>query len=66
MSKPLVDTLSGGVFEVRTKVNRVQYRVLFCIKDSTMVLLHGFEKKVRSAQDEIAVARERKKEVDKE
>lgn len=66
VSKPLVDTLGGGLFEVRTKVDRVQYRVLFCIKDSTMLLLHGFVKKVRSAQDEIAVGRERKKDVEKE
>ena len=66
VSKPLVDTIGGGLFEVRTKVDGVQYRVLFSIKDSAMVLLHGFEKKVRSAPDEIEVGRDRKKDLDKE
>jgi phage-related protein len=66
VSKPLVDGLGGGLFEVRTKLENVQYRVLFCIKDSTMVLLHGFVKKVRTAQGEIATGRDRKKDVEKE
>ncbi len=29
VSKPLVDGLRGGLYEVRTKVGRIQYRVLF-------------------------------------
>lgn len=66
VSKPLVDGLGGGLYEVRTKVENVQYRVLFCIKDSTMVLLHGFVKKVRSAPEEIAIGRVRKRDIDDE
>jgi phage-related protein len=66
VSKPLVDGLGGGLYEVRTKVANVQYRVLFCIKDSTMVLLHGFVKKARTAPAEITLGRQRQKEVEKE
>ncbi len=40
----LVDGLGGGLYEVRAKVPNLQYRVLFCIKGSAMVLLHGFMK----------------------
>lgn len=65
VSMPLVDGLGGGLYEVRTKFENVQYRVLFCIKDSTMVLLHGFIKKGRIAPSEIAIGRARKKEVDR-
>lgn len=66
VSKPLVDGLGGGLYEVRTKVASVQYRVLFCIKESTMVLLHGFVKKARTAPGEIALGRARQKAVEEE
>ncbi len=61
VSKPLVGTLKGGLYEVRTKIDTVQYRILFAIVDSTMVLLHGFVKKSRTAPDEIAIGRARLK-----
>jgi phage-related protein len=63
VSMPLVRTLGGGLFEVRTKIDTLQYRVLFCIADSSMVLLHGFVKKSRAAPDEIAIGRKRLKEL---
>jgi phage-related protein len=66
VSKPLVDGLGAGLYEVRTKVGNVQYRVLFCIRDSTMVLLHGFVKKSRTAPTDLALGRSRQKEVEKE
>lgn len=66
VSKPLVDGLGGGLYEVRTKFEDVQYRVLFCIKNSAVVLLHGFVKKARTAPAEIKIGRQRKKDVDKE
>lgn len=66
VSKPLVDGLGGGLYEVRTKFERVQYRVLFCIAESTMVLLHGFVKKSRTEPVEIALGRERQKAVRKD
>jgi phage-related protein len=61
VSMPLVDTLGGGLFEVRSKVRGVQYRVLFGIHDSKMVLLHGFVKKKRTAPSDIKTGRERLK-----
>ena len=64
VSKPLVDGLGERLYEVRTKVDRIQYRVLFCIVSSTMVLLHGFKKKARTAPSEIAIGRQRQKEVE--
>jgi phage-related protein len=63
VSKPLVDGLGGGLYEVRTKVERVQYRVLFGIVEGTMVLLHGFVKKARTERDEVAGGRGRLKAV---
>jgi phage-related protein len=66
VSKPLVDGLGGGLYEVRTKVERVQYRVLFFIVESTMVLLHGFVKKARTEPGEIALGKDRMKAVRKE
>ncbi|MBS2023505.1 MAG: type II toxin-antitoxin system RelE/ParE family toxin [Deltaproteobacteria bacterium] len=59
ISKPLVDGLGEGLYEVRTKFERVQYRVLFCIQDDSLVLLHGFIKKARVAPDDIATGRKR-------
>ena len=61
VSKPLVDGLGGGLYEVRTKVEKVQYRVLFSIADNTMVLLHGFVKKARTEPDELALGRQRQR-----
>jgi len=54
------------LYEVRTKVERVQYRVLFCIAEGSMVLLHGFVKKARIEPDHIALGRKRQKQVEKE
>jgi phage-related protein len=66
VSKPLVDGLGGGLYEVRTKIERIQYRVLFCITENTMVLLHGFVKKARTEPAEIALGRRRQKQVEQE
>jgi phage-related protein len=66
VSKPLVDGLGKGLYEVRSTVDDVEYRVLFCIIDGTMLLLHGFIKKTRTAPREIAIGRERKKEAERE
>jgi phage-related protein len=66
VSMPLVDGLGGGLYEVRTKVDKVQYRVLFCIAGSNMVLLHGFVKKARTEPDDIALGRRRQREIEQE
>ena len=66
VSKPLVDGLGGGLYEVRSRVGNVRYRVLFCVTGSTMVLLHGFVKKARIAPAELAIGRARQREVEQE
>jgi phage-related protein len=58
-SRPLVDGLGGGLYEVRTKFEKVQYRVLFCIERDSFVLLHGFVKKARTAPDALSLGRQR-------
>jgi phage-related protein len=64
VGKPLVDGFGGGLYEVRSTVNRMEYRVLFCIVDSNMVLLHGVVKKSKKTpQADIGLARRRQKEV---
>ena len=45
VGKPYVDGFGAGLYEVRTKYDKKQYRVLFCIEDDTIILLHGFIKK---------------------
>ena len=64
VSKPLVDGLGQGLYEVRSTVKDVEYRVLFCIVAREMVLLHGFVKKAQKAPKEIAMGRARKKDVE--
>jgi phage-related protein len=65
ISRPLVDGLGAGLYEVRTTCERTEYRVLFCIEDSTMYLLHGFVKKSRrTPRTEVDLARRRQKAVE--
>ena len=48
VGKPLCDSLGGGLWEVRSAISTGRIaRVIFCIHDSQMVLLHGFLKKTR-------------------
>ena len=47
----------------RTKHDKKEYRVLFCIEDDTMILLHGFIKKTKKTPSAgVARARRRQKE----
>lgn len=42
---PTCKPMRNGLFEVRTNLGNRIARVLFCIRDGRMVLLHGFIKK---------------------
>lgn len=65
VSKPLVDGFGEGLYEVRTRCEGNSYRVLFCIRASTMVLLQGFQKKTRATPgQDIELARKRQREVE--
>jgi phage-related protein len=64
IGKPLVDGFGEGLFEVRTSFDHDIYRVLFCLDGSTMVLLHGFEKKAqKTPKRDLDLARKRQKKV---
>jgi phage-related protein len=60
IDKPLVDSLGHGLREVRSTHDKIEYRVIFIVDASTMVLLHGFTKttkKTRKADIDVALAR---------
>lgn len=65
LGMPTCRSMGAGLWEVRTDLesNRIA-RVLFCIVDDQMVLLHGFVKKTRKTPNsDVDLARKRKKEV---
>ncbi len=61
---PLVRSLGKELWEVRSRLPRRRIaRVIFCIADEHLVLLHGFIKKTQKIpQNEIDLALRRKKE----
>jgi phage-related protein len=62
VGKPLVDNLGDGIWEVRSRLDNRIARTLFAVVDEEIVLLHGFIKKQqRTPQDELVLARKRKK-----
>ena len=62
LGKPLVDGFGDGLYEVRTKYDRNNYRVLFAFSDNTMILLHGLLKKTpKTPKTDVALARQRQK-----
>jgi phage-related protein len=65
VGKPLVDGFGDGLFEVRSNLDSNIYRVLFCLEGSTMVLLHGFQKKTqKTPKSDLDLARRRRKEAE--
>lgn len=58
--------MGNGLFEVRSTITgRRIARILFCIHEGAMVLLHGFVKKTRKTPDaDLAIALKRMKEVE--
>jgi phage-related protein len=62
---PLCRALGKGLWEVRSDLTHGRIaRVLFCIHDSRMVLLHGFIKKTQKTPDaDLELAIKRTKEI---
>ncbi len=62
---PLCRSLGGGLWEVRSQLTQGRIsRVLFCIHNGRMVLLHAFIKKTQKTSDaDLALALKRKKEI---
>jgi phage-related protein len=61
---PLCRPLSGGLWEVRTSLpsGRIA-RVLFCVREATILVLSGFIKKTQKTPgEELELARKRMKE----
>jgi phage-related protein len=61
LGMPLVRSLGHGLWEVRTNLPERTARVIFCIHQEHMVLLHGFIKKTKKTPEkEIDLAKQRK------
>ena len=62
---PTCGPMGAGLWEVRTDLDDHRIaRVLFCIAEGQMVLLHGFVKKTRKTpKADLELARKRKREV---
>ena len=62
---PLCRALGKGLWEVRSELKGGRIaRVLFCVHDSRMVLLHAFIKKTqKTPQAELELALKRRKEI---
>jgi phage-related protein len=65
---PLCRAMGSGLWEIRTDLpTRRTARVLLCLYHGHLVALHGFIKKTRATRDEdLVLARKRKKEVEHE
>jgi phage-related protein len=60
LGKPLVDSLGGGLWEVRSSVGDRIARTFFIVVDEEIILLHGIIKKSRTApKQELNLARKR-------
>ena len=62
VGKPLVDHLSEGIWELRSRLRNRIARTLFIVAESEIVVLHGFIKKTQKTPfQEIDLARRRKR-----
>ncbi len=63
---PTCRAMGKGLWEVRSTIRNGIARVLFCIHDGQMVLLHGFVKKTQKTPEaEMILALKRKKEIER-
>ncbi|MCC5829045.1 MAG: type II toxin-antitoxin system RelE/ParE family toxin [Phycisphaeraceae bacterium] len=61
---PVCRPMGDGLWEVRSALDQRIARVLFCIADDSMWLLHGFIKKQpRTPPQDLALARRRMREI---
>ena len=63
LGMPLVRSLSHGLWEVRSNLSGTRIaRIIFCVDEERLVLLHGFIKKSqKTPQKDMELARRRKK-----
>ena len=64
---PVCKAMGDGLWEVRsTLAGRRIARVLFCFSEGELILLHAFIKKTqKTPPEELALARKRKKEIER-
>jgi len=64
---PTCRAMGDGLFEVRSSLTGKRIaRVLFCTAEEKLVLLHGFIKKTKTTpKEDLALAKKRKKELEK-
>jgi phage-related protein len=65
VGKPTCAPMGDGIFEVRTDLprNRIS-RVLFCVEEGEMYILHGFIKKTQQTpHQDLELAKSRRREV---
>ena len=67
IGRPLVRSLKGGMWEVRSSLPSQRIaRLILCFHDQMLVVLHGFIKKTqKTPADDLALAKRRMKEVTK-
>lgn len=63
---PVCRSMSNGLWEIRTNLLKGRIaRVLFCFHSNNLILLHGFIKKtVKTPKLDLAIGKERKREVE--
>lgn len=60
LGMPLVKHLEGGIWEIRVKLENRIARILFCLEESNMVILHGFIKKQQATpRQDLDLAKQR-------
>lgn len=60
-SAPHADYLEDGLYELRAKDGRVQYRILYALVNQVAVLVHGFSKEGVIPLIEMQRAQERRR-----
>lgn len=66
VGKPLVDNLSEGIWELRSRLPNRIARTLFMVGKGEIVVLHGFIKKTqKTPPQELHLARQRKRQYEK-
>ena len=62
LRRPAADYVGDGVWELRAKADRVNYRMLYFFSGQTAVVSHGFKKQeARIPQRELDMARHRRR-----
>ena len=64
---PVCKPMGSGLWEVRTTLTKGRsVRVLFCVHEDQMILLHGFMKKTqKTPKHDLALARDRKGQIER-